>query len=615
MARRHAQTARAVDPAPLAAGAAKAGPASGEWTALWVAGALCVALIAVVFGRILLGTFSNWDDPVNVTENPFLVPLTGAGLWRLWSGAYESLYVPLVYTSFAWDLLIGGGHAWPFKMGNVALHAGSAVWVLLILVQLGRERGLAAGTALVAGACMGAILFALHPLQAEPVAWITGRKDVLSGFLLLAAFWCYLRATGSGTVARTRRGAGLVRSRRFYAAAILLFGGALLAKPAAVALPLMLAAVELFWRQTPWREAGQRVAFFFVIAVLHGVLTFMAQSQAGSAFAPPPFLHRLLIAGDALAFYFGTIVWPADLGPLYARTPETVTASVMTLAAAAGALLLAAGALALRGAAGTAMAIFLAPLVLVLGVIPYYYMHLSTVADRYCYTALLGPALLLAAGGWRAMAGPAWMRGAAAGMWLVAAVGFATLTFFQAGFWQDSVRLWTRGTATAPASALAWTNYGGALAAAARYDEALAAYDRAIELDAGFGEAHFNRGVELLRREEPQRAEPAFVLAADAHRRAGFRDARLLNALTNLAAAAMRTGGLDRAEAALREALSMNPNFLPAISNLASLLLAKGAHEEAAQWTARGLALSPEDEFLRGLDAQLRAAASEAPHP
>ena len=160
---------------------------------------LRIALILVlatlsVFSPVLGMEFLTWDDDINVYQNPLLNPPAPAGLAHFWTGPHQNLYVPLTYTvwmGLAWfsRLPDGGLHPGLFHGANLTLHVAAVLVVFALLRLLVREDW-AAGA--------GALLFAVHPVQVEPVAWVTGLKDVLGGLLLLTAVWLYLRANAQG---------------------------------------------------------------------------------------------------------------------------------------------------------------------------------------------------------------------------------------------------------------------------------------------------------------------------------------------------------------------------------------------------------------------------------
>ena len=215
-----------------------------------------------------------------------------------------------------------------FHSLNLLLHLLSVliVWrILELFLRLRRPTGTETavdGTSLPLewAACGGALLFAIHPIQVEPVAWATGFKDVLFGLLSLVAVWHYLRYVD----ARMQPGTGRPsRARLHYGLATGAFVLALLAKPTAVVLPLIVWLLAAWgWRRS-WREQIAGLSVWVIIAVAWGLLTRWVQPGTSLAFEPPLWA-RPLIAGDAVLFYLYKLVLPLRFGPDYGRTPQVV---------------------------------------------------------------------------------------------------------------------------------------------------------------------------------------------------------------------------------------------------------------------------------------------------
>src|SRR5262249_20091248 len=159
---------------------------------------------ALVFAPVIGHSFVNWDDDRNVYENPYLAPASWAHTAHFWRAADFHLYMPVTQSVWAAIAAVsgrpraapGGAHLGPalFHAASLVLHAVNAALVVAILMQLGASAWAAA---------IGSLFFALHPAQVEPVAWVTGLKDVLSGFFALFAIWQYVAfARGAGASTR-----------------------------------------------------------------------------------------------------------------------------------------------------------------------------------------------------------------------------------------------------------------------------------------------------------------------------------------------------------------------------------------------------------------------------
>src|ERR1700733_6640765 len=158
----------------------------------WVPTILLIVCTLIAMGNLARNEFVSWDDSFNIYHNPHFNPPTLAGVAAYWAHPAYGLYIPLTYT--LWGLLAMVAQVppdaqgvslnpWIFHLASIALHVLSVLVVFEILQLLIRNR---------VAACIGAMLFAIHPVQVEAVAWAAGMKDVLSGLLALVAIWQHL---------------------------------------------------------------------------------------------------------------------------------------------------------------------------------------------------------------------------------------------------------------------------------------------------------------------------------------------------------------------------------------------------------------------------------------
>ena len=592
--------------------------------------------VAVVFGPNVANRLTNWDDNVNIADNPFLDPLTWAGLGRLWTHAYAQLYVPLTYTSWAFDRLVGGGAQWPHYLGNVVLHAATAVALFhLILRLLPDSAGARARTFCAVAA---ALLFALHPVQVEAVGWATGRKDTLSGLLAVAALLLYVRAAqacgGGPAMARLRHPA--------WWGAMAAFVAAILAKPSAVAVPAAALALDWIALGTGLRTALATSAPMLAVSAAFTVVTAGVQPL-------PEFMGRYLtpawtrpfVAGDALAFYARKVVAPFGLSPNYGRTPVAAMAQPLNyawlpLVAAVVAWALWRGRGAVRAGLATAL-LLISP---VLGLIPFVYQSKSTVGDRYLYMPMTGVALAAGALLLAAVVRLPARRRLLAGATVVLLCALGAASAVQARVWRTSVTLWTHAQRVTPDVVANYTNMAGVLLKARRAEEAIAHTTRAVSLDAGNYAAQSNHALalqQLGRRTEALEAMRRAVslapsdpvvhalhgdmlnrLERDAEAVAAFEEALLLDpelgtAHLGIATAYANLGRLEDAVTHYREVLRQKPDLARVHSNMGHVLLRLGRRDEAAEHLATAVRLNPGDKLaLEELEA-LRTGALPAP--
>jgi tetratricopeptide (TPR) repeat protein len=593
---------------------------------------LLVAMTLVVYRPVLDNGFV-WDDDDYVVENPTL--RTADGLRRIWLdyGATPQYY-PLVHSTFwveyhLWKL-------WPvgYHVVNVLLHALGAVllWRLLSILQL-------------PGAWLGAAIFAVHPVHVESVAWITERKNVLSGAFYLASLLAYLRAAGVESDATTDP-----RSGRFYALSLVSFGCALLCKTVTGSLPAVILLV-LWWKRgrIGWAEV-RPLLVFFVLAAGFGVLTAQLETRHVGAAGRDwdlSSVDRCLVAGRALWFYAFKLLWPAELVFNYPRweidAGRWTAYSFPAAALAAVAVLWAARRRIGRGPL-VAVLVFAGTLLPALGFFDVYPMRYSFVADHFQYLASVGLIALFAAGAataaariFRGRTGPA----AAAAAILLVVLG--ALTWRQAHVYRDLETLWRDTLAKNPDSWMAHVNLGAIVEDRGRVEEAMRHYRESIRIQPVQHEAYNNLGSALRTLGEFDEAiaqlrrsldvKPDYVLAYNNlglvyHDQGEYVEAvrhfqRALEihpdfaaAHTNLGVTLAAQGKWSEAIRHHREALRIEPDFSPAHTNLARALLQRGEIDEAIAHLSRVVELEPEsDAAKQNLRAALRLRARRSERP
>lgn len=552
-------------------------------TRTYVALALLVLTTFFVFLPVLSHEFTNWDDPPNVLENPLVMSPSAAGVREVWRRPVNNMYAPVTYMSWMGDAAIGGGAARAFHATNLFLHIGSALLVFFILRHLLRTGGgnASAGmksvedtgavitktgntgtrsmrTALgiaapsmraIIASAAGALIFALHPLQAESVGWVTARKDVLSGFFSLLAILMYLKSEDAGTQ---------VRDLVFRTAAVAAFLLAMLSKATVVALPLALLALDVLVRKKSLRETILRLLPWFAVSAILTWPAMSAQPMPEWLKELIPLWKRPLLAAYALVFYVGKVVWPVGLSPVYTVHATDAAASVVSIYYLLLVLLGIGAAIYFRGKTAASAAVFIAPLLPILGFFPFLYQQISLTADRYVYLSMLAVALVVA---WTVER--LWPRETARKIGIaslaVVIAGFAFLTNRQARFWKDSETLWRRAVAVAPGVPEAHSNLAFALHHSGNLAEAEKQLELAVKADPDFNVAWNMLGLLRLQRAGPDAAIPALRQTVRALEKKGYKDKRLAEAYNNLGAALMRKNAHLAAEQQLRKALHINP--------------------------------------------------------
>jgi protein O-mannosyl-transferase len=354
--------------------------------------ALLVCLTLVTYMKAPTGTFLYADDSTHVYANPYVLSDKFSDIGRFWGEPYKGLYIPVTYS--AWALQYKVPHLiFPDRKGpdpriyhttNLLVHLGNVLLVFFLLIKLSRDR---------TASLFGALLFAIHPVQVESVAWVSELKGLLSaGFsllsILLYAQFITLRQEGN------RYG-----SRLAYLSAFGAFLLALLSKPSAVVLPAILFVISLWLFNRRFRETVLEMAPWLLLAVVIAGYTANAQSSGIIDFIPG-WGSRVLLSGDSVTFYLSKVLFPFPLGFDYGRSPEYVLRqSWVWLTGLFPYLLVSAlGIWAMKTRKMplvVPLGIFIIGLLPVLGFKPTSFQSMAGQADRYAYLSMLGPALAL----------------------------------------------------------------------------------------------------------------------------------------------------------------------------------------------------------------------------
>jgi tetratricopeptide (TPR) repeat protein len=417
---------------------------------------LLVATFAA-YWPALTGKFV-WDDDAYVEHNETL--RTPAGLYRIWCDVTATpQYYPLVHTTFWIEYQLVGLTPTVYHVTNVFLHALSAWLLARLLLRLG-----------IRAALVASVVFALHPVAVESVAWITERKNVLSLVFYLLSFTCYWPIV---EVDRAADGSRRGRPQRWgrYALALVCYVAALLSKTVACSLPAaILLMVYLKYGRITRRDV-QRLLPFFAVGLLLALNTAWLERAHVGARGPEfaiPLAARFIIAGRAIWFYLGQLVWPATLAFSYERWPvEAFTAadSLYPVSVVAGLVLLWLARMRWGRGPLVAALFFGGTLLPALGFIDVYPFRYSFVADHFQYLAMLGPIVLFAAVvtavlDRRTADRPGLPRSLAVAT-ATLAVGLGTLTWLQAHDYRNLETLWVNTIAKCPRAALALRNLAG----------------------------------------------------------------------------------------------------------------------------------------------------------
>jgi len=558
------------------------------------------AIVLVVFLPTVRNGFTGYDDPEYVTANPHV----NTGLswenarWAL-TAAHSSNWHPLTWLSHALDCtlfeLAPAGH----HGTSLVLHAINAALVFLWLAGATGRLGLSACVALV---------FGLHPLHVESVAWVSERKDVLSTLFWLLALIAYTAYARKGGMAR-------------YCLVAALLAAGLLAKQMPVTMPMLLLVLD-WWPL----ERGVRLVEklpLLAISAMAAAAAIWAQRMGGavSTLEQLPLGLRLENAAVSYVRYLGKMAWPVDLAVFYPMPPHGIpvwqaAASVAAIAA------ISAGAFAVRRRHPWLLAgwcwyvITLAP---VIGIVQ---VGMQAMADRYTYVPMIGIAMAVV---WEV--GDRWPRPAAV-VGVAALAAMAVLSWRQIAVWQDGVSLFTHAIAVTTDNFVAHDNLGVELDRRGRADEALEQYRETLRIkpgdrngEANYAQASFAKGERLYSarhaaealamfreglRYRPRNAmahsyvglilteQNQLGAAAAEFRRAIEIDPRLTRAHLGLGAAMARAGDAAGARRSFQDAVRSDPGNFEARFDLAVVDEATGRLREAQESYDAALGIKPD---------------------
>jgi protein O-mannosyl-transferase len=440
-------------------------PRTPPWLAPDLLAALALAAVTLaIFAPALGHGWLDYDDDQNFLRNPHYRGLGGAQLRWMLTAVIMGHWTPVTWLTHGLDHALWGMDPAGYHLGNLLLHAANAaVFYLLARRLLGLAMPVAEATPVRLGAAAAALLFALHPLRVESVAWITERRDVLAALFYLLAGLAWLRACAAQ--GRGRPG--------WYVASLASFALGLLSKSMLVSLPLVLLVLDVYplrrldlrdWRSPSVRRVLLEKAPYLALAVATvaiTTLTMRASVRVTSLDLYPP-SARLAMAAYALVFYPCKTLAPLDLRPMYELPLRVSLWQPPFLVAALAVLALTTALVAARHrwpaglAAWLAYAITLAPVSGLIHAGP------QLVADRFAYLPSLGLCLLLGAGVAASARRPllAWLVPVVVAAWIVS---LAALTWSQVQVWRDTDTLFAYTLTVDPDCGWCHAQYGGVL--------------------------------------------------------------------------------------------------------------------------------------------------------
>ena len=542
--------------------------------------AIAVFVLSVlVYFNTLFSQFTNWDDTGMVLDNRFIVRLTLDRVKAMFTPGATGSYQPLRDLSYAIDYHFWRHNPLGYHLANVILFALNSVLVFYILLPLFKD---------VYTALAASLLFAVHPIHAEAVAWVAGRKEVLAGAFFLGAFALYVSAVET----EQRRPA-------HYAGALVLFLCALWSKATSVTLPALLILYDVcFLKGITFKKMVNRwrvhVPFWALtlIAIWINMRTAMERGTVKEFVGGKPF-YTMLTMATVFVDYVRMLFVPVGLRARYLVQPVlSVTHPGAWCAVAAILVLVVLGIARIRKSPGVSFSIlwFLITLLPVSNIIP-----LSTLkADRYLYLPSVGFCMLIALFfrriGVYAARGtvPRWRARTAQACFSIVLVAFSVLTIRRNADWKDSITIWNVDLEAYPQSVFALNNLGLAYADLGDNDKAVRYFESALQIMPDFSEAYANLGNVYFDQNKFEDSERCYKKALSL-------EPRMIGLHNSLGMVYERLGRYDEAVGAYRQCLTLDPNHAEAHANLGFLLYRMGQFTDAVKELEQAIDIKPDD--------------------
>jgi protein O-mannosyl-transferase len=539
--------------------------------------------------------FVNYDDDRYVTENPHIRQgLTGDTIvWAL-TATEQANWHPLTWMSHALDCSLFRLNPAGHHLTSILLHSANVVLLFLLLVW---------ATGRLGPSLFVALLFALHPINVESVAWVAERKNVLSALFFFLTLWAYGWYTQKASWKR-------------YLAVLGLFAAGLASKPMVITLPFVLLLLD-YWPLERWRVDSEmkmsrkRLILeklpLLALSAASAVITVLAQ-KAGGSIRPIdefPFGVRFLNAITAYSMYLWKMFWPARLAPLYPHPGDSLPLWSVIISVL---VLLAISFLVFRFRTHRYLVVgwlwFLGTLVPVIGLVQ---VGQAAMADRYAYIPLIGIFVMIAFG-IDDLARPkrigSWMPVPAA----IVLIALSAIAVRQIGYWRSSLELWSHALAVTKNNFIAEDNLGGALILENKEEEAHAHFEAAAQINPRDPMSRTNLGTYYQNHGRMQEAAAHYKTATNLTSDPGL----LALTYANLGATQIALGEPDPAAENFQRSLQYNPAQFNAWLGLGLLAQRQGKHEEAVSDFSRSIEAQPTGQAFLELGHSLAATGRNA---
>lgn len=529
---------------------------------------LSVALTLAVYLPALRFDFLIWDDQLYTYENETIRQINWAFFKTVFTEPVAANWHPLTMFSHAVDYALWGLNPWGHHLTSIVLHALNTGFVFILTARLhdiatgARNAFASKNRRAPAAATVAALLFGVHPIHVESVAWVAERKDVLCGFFFLLAILAYLRYSFPGSSKRVF----------YYIAALLFFTLALMSKPMAVSLPIVLLLLDLYplkrFKETKNGPIELKWIImekvpFFALSALSSLLTLWAQHMGGAIATREayPTAMRLSVAAQALVFYIYKMLIPLDLAPFYPLPPRNEALSTGLAVSLAVIISVSAFCVLTFRKRRVFSAVWLAYIVMLVPVIGLVQVGTQFAADRYTYLPSIGPFILIgAAGGLLYERFTVTVKGKA--VYAVSAalplVLLVSMTLKQEAVWKDTLTLWSYEIRLYPNKVdLAYNNRGLAYVKMNEYAKAIEDFSMAVAVNPFYKDGYYNR---------------AFIY--------------------------QKTGNCEQAVKDYTSAIQIKPDFENSYINRGICYALLGRFQEAAQDLEKAALIDPDNPFI-----------------
>jgi len=506
--------------------------------------------------------FVNWDDPDYVNRQ--ILQQSLQNFTSLIITPVQGNYHPLTMLSLAFNYLISGMDPWSYHLLNLLLHMANCVLVFRFTLVLAR------GNALIA--FVSAVLFGIHPMHVESVAWVSERKDVLYSLFFIAGLTSYTKFIDTA-------------HRKQYVLTLVFFVLSLLSKPAAAIFPLVLFCIDLLRTRKLSAKLFVEKIPFFALALIAGIITYVAQKEKGAlnayAFSADT---RLLMGFYGIMVYFIKMIVPIRLSPFYPYAPvneplpkEYYLAPVFFIALA----VICVYSWKRNRVITFGILFFLVNLLLVLQFLP---VGSAIIADRYTYIPYIGLFFII---GWVINQFAKKNKSRAYYIMIPTVILLFFLTYRQSAVWTNSGTLWDHAIAINPSSR-AYVNRARLFVDEKLVDKALEYYNAALALNAIDKEAFTNRGNIYFNKGK-------IDLAYEDYKKVLSIDSNYYQVLDNLGALFGLKKQYDSALHSLTRALLIKPDYFPAYRNRSLIYLQLNRYNEAIGDMENFMKYNPDD--------------------